>query len=278
MKTCKFLIVSACSLSLGFVTVANAQQNLNQNQNQQNQNQNQTRSATTQAGQAGQSGQGAQAGQGSHGMNTDQKLATCIAIANQEEIAVARLAQDKAKDDDVKDFAKMLVSEHQAYLKKLQRYAPDAARDDFLNDSSRGSRGDSSQTRSQGNDGNQSRAQSTDSQTRAQGADNKSSNIQQVSATGDQSGQHLDFMHLQREIAEQCVQSTKQKLNKEEGSKFDKCFVGLQIANHETLKSKLTVFERHASGELKQLISDGISTTDQHLKRAEELMKKIDKD
>ncbi|HUP82398.1 MAG TPA: hypothetical protein VM260_27845 [Pirellula sp.] len=44
------------------------------------------------------------------------------------------------------------------------------------------------------------------------------------------------------------------------------------------MKSKLTVFQRHATGELKQLISEGLQTTEKHLKHAEGVMDNLAKD
>jgi hypothetical protein len=64
-------------------------------------------------------------------------------------------------------------------------------------------------------------------------------------------------------------------MDKKNGADFDECFVGHQLAAHEMMKTKLTVFQRHTSGELNQLIADGIQTTEKHRKRAEELMHQL---
>ena len=47
---------------------------------------------------------------------SEQALATCVAIANQEEIAISQFAQDKVQNEKVREFAKMMVKEHTAYL------------------------------------------------------------------------------------------------------------------------------------------------------------------
>ena len=52
--------------------------------------------------------------------------------------------------------------------------------------------------------------------------------------------------------------------------------MGMPVVAHAKMKSKLTVFARHASGELKQLIDQGLQTTTQHIEQAESIMKDLD--
>src|SRR5262249_22996301 len=83
---------------------------------------------TTQPRQTGQVIQGNSA----NAMNGDQMLATVVTIGNQKEVATAKWAQEKADCDDVKEFASMLVKDHQAMLEKLKQYAPQASNDQYL--------------------------------------------------------------------------------------------------------------------------------------------------
>ena len=50
----------------------------------------------------------------SHAMVTPQQLAACWALDNQEEVILAKFAQEKSKNKDVANFAKMIAEEHQA--------------------------------------------------------------------------------------------------------------------------------------------------------------------
>jgi predicted outer membrane protein len=54
----------------------------------------------------------------------EQILATCLAIANREQVQFARFAKDKLTHDDVKKFAAMLETEHQGCLEKLEGISP----------------------------------------------------------------------------------------------------------------------------------------------------------
>jgi len=200
--------------------------------------------------------------------NSDHMFATCVAIGNQEEIVISRFAIDKTKNNDVKDFANMMVKDHQAFLMKLQKFAPEASREGYLmeNASADGSR------RTSGTPTTQQPGAVTQARAQAQGTDVnvKVGNIQQTAGTVNPQGQqfqHVDFMALHRELAENCIQQAKQGMSKKEGNEFDECFIGHQIVKHEEMKNALTVFQRHTQGELKQIFADGLSTTDKHLKR-----------
>lgn len=190
-------------------------------------------------------------GQHVQGHSPDQVLATCVAIANQEEIAIAKFAQEKAKNPEVREFAQMLVKDHQQFLQKLQPWAAEATRDGYL----------------------------MDRDTRSPGGDQRSSSIRQgtiqQTAAKPELGQPLNFVALHRELAENCIQQTKMEMSKKDADKFDECFIGFQIAAHAGMKNKLMVFERHASADLEQVLAPGLQTTEQHLKRAEEIMKKL---
>jgi len=214
-----------------------------------------------------------QAGQRTSWMNTDQSLASCLAIANQEEITIAKFAEEKTRNDDVKSFAKMLQKDHQAFLQKLQRYAPDASREGYLTDESQpGATGQ--RVTSVRAPGVQVNVQPAGGQAPAE----TGRPIQQTAGTvpAGQVGAPIDFVQLHREIANECIRSAKEEMNKKDAGKFDECYIGHQIVKHQEMKTKLTVFERHATGELKQAIAEGLQTTEQHLKKAEDIMKQLD--
>jgi len=293
MRVRKLIAASVCGTIIGAFGSAQAQQ-VQQAQPAQ------TRPAQPQAGQV--QGQANTAGQRSHWQSNDQVMATCVAIDNQEEIAIAKFAAEKARNEEVKDFAQMLSKDHQTFLQKLQRYAPEATRDGYLmdkkstNDNSR--RQDSTQ-RTNGVDfkvqpvdeprkdqpvqqaagtapaaASQNAQQQNAQQQNAQ-QQNAQQNAQQQNAQHQQSGQHFDIVALHKEIAEECVAQSKEELGKKDGSKFDECFIGQQIAKHAAMKVKLTVLQRHASGELNQLLREGQDATEKHLKKAEDIMKKL---
>ncbi|WP_010583406.1 DUF4142 domain-containing protein [Schlesneria paludicola] len=249
----RFLVVSLCGAGLGFASLAMAEENQKKSDEPQQ--------AKQPAGQVGHR---------AHWKNADQTLATCVAIGNQEEVAIAKFAEEKASSREVKDFAKMLVSDHQAFLKKLEKYAPDAARDGYLMEQPQSASNDA--TKAPG--GVQVRVQPAGG---ANPAANSTNAIQQTAGVEiNTDGPAIDFIQLHRELASECIRASKEELGKKDGKKFDECFIGYQIAKHAEMKTKLTVFERHASGDLKQLFADGRETTEKHMKKAESIMKDLD--
>jgi len=301
MKLRPFVTASLCGFTLcgeaaSFANDDKNQQNQNQNQNQQNQ-QNQNRQADQQNDK---NQSGGLSGHRSQGQGSDHVLAGCIAIANQEEIAMARMAEEKASSNEVKEFARMMAKDHQSFLQKLKQFSPEATQDGFLNQNNRGTgtqksaTGQRGETQRQGNTDNQrSTNQTNDNQQSDKQSDNqrRDSNVQQAtgtarttnadvqgaSATGaQQTGQQLDLLQLHKEIAEQCLNSSRERLSSKSGQDFDECFMHAQVEKHVAMKDKLTVFGRHASPQLAQAITEGLKTTEMHLKKAEEISKNLE--
>lgn len=203
---------------------------------------------------------------------TQEMMASCVAIANQEEVAIARFASQKAKNSDVKSFAKTLIEDHQAFLKKLERFTPEA-REGALEQASHSEPADR-----QGRGTIQQTAAVEQQEERQRAGNARQAQPGQQAQPGAQANQQaggLDVIQLDREIAQQCISNAKKKLSEVDSDRFDHCFIGHQIAAHEAMVTKLSVLKRHCSGELAQLLEDGIETTNKHLKEAEKIMDKL---
>ena len=203
----------------------------------------------------------------SHALVTPQELASCWALDNQEQVALAKFAQEKTKNKEVSDFAKMIAEEHQSFLKKLSKFAPEASREGYL------SVNQADQNRSS-NDPNAATNRTSDQGNNA----GKNGVTNQNASNSGRATSGINMMQLQREIAQQCITDSKKYLSMIEGDKFDKCFVGMQIAKHAAMHTKLVVLQRHTSDEMHQMVSEGIQSAEKHMKAAESLMAKLDKD
>ncbi|HEY0982582.1 DUF4142 domain-containing protein [Schlesneria sp.] len=253
----KWISVSACSAALCLCSVSGAQQTNNNAPPQTTPNRSDAATPHDQR---------------SDWKSADHTLATCVAIANQEEIAIAKFAQEKARSSDVKEFAKMLVKDHQAFLEKLEKFAPEAARDGYLHEKHEPSTNDKTRAGADKTTGVEAKVGLAGGTVKA-----SAGKVQQTAGTEETADRHhgVNFIQLHREIAAECVRNAKEMLTEKEGDKFDECFVGHQIAAHAAMKTKLTVFERHASSELKDVLAKGAETTQRHMKKAEELMKEL---
>jgi predicted outer membrane protein len=188
----------------------------------------------------------------SHAMVTPQQLASCWALDNQEEVILAKFAQEKSKNKEVDAFAKMISEEHQSCLKKLSKYAPEESREGYLTANTPSGPSDTANP-------------------------NQNRSTTQTATTG-RSTSGIDMTQLHREIALQCISDSKEYLSKKDGNDFDKCFVGMQIAKHAAMHTKLVVLQRHTTDEMQQMISEGIQATAKHLKAAETLMARLDEE
>lgn len=182
----------------------------------------------------------------------DQAIASCLALGNQEEVALAEFAKDKVKNDRVKQFADTMQKQHKEALQKLQQIAPATAEIKLS---------DSSGAASVGQSGRIQSGQFTNQTGQAGG--------QPVGG-----GMQMQMLALQRQMAQECLKLTKEELGKHDGADFDRCYMGQQMGAHVGMLAKLRASESFASGQLKSAINEMAQTTEHHL----EMAKKITKD
>ncbi len=159
---------------------------------------------------------------------------------------MAKYASGRTKDPQVAQFVKMLGEEHRKGLKSLVKLAPDAAREGVLSDSK------------------------SIAAKKEPIADTPSTSVKTAAPPP------ADMNAIQHEIAQQCINDSQAMLAGKSDVEFDRCFVGMEMARHMAMHTKLQVFQRHCSGELQQVVTDSLSTTVKHLKAAESLMKQLD--
>ncbi len=144
-----------------------------------------------------------------------------MAADNLLELRLADLAQRKARDPAVKQFAQQMIQDHSQLAQKLERIA--------LNE--RGA--------------NQNAAVN-------------------------------ELLKLDRQIADECGQMVRSKLEEAPEDEFDKCFVGQQVGAHIQMLSALKVISQQTSGELAEIAQNAEQKVQQHLNHAEKLMKELD--
>lgn len=201
--------------------------------------------------------------------NPDYAMASCIAGMNQVEIALSEFAMGKTKNESVKKFAGMLVEDHRALVQQLKSFAPEATQGGFLMPDNREVRTDVGAQPS--NLLATTTAQPVASEPNAANA----TGAQAPGRIADPRANAPTFSHQQlaRELAQQSLNSSKKRLEVAPADEFDASFLGLQIAMHMHLLDQLVVYQRHSSKELGQVLAAGQKKTEQHLAKAEELMK-----
>jgi predicted outer membrane protein len=84
------------------------------------------------------------------------------------------------------------------------------------------------------------------------------------------------MLNIEREVAQQCVQSAQKEMSDKQGVEADQCYIGMQIGAHMYMADKLEVFARHASPELQAVLQQGLHTTQQHLEHAKKIHKSLE--
>jgi hypothetical protein len=89
-------------------------------------------------------------------------------------------------------------------------------------------------------------------------------------------GAASEMVHIEHEVAEQCLKTFKEMMGKKSGVKFDKAFVGCQLSAHIGMKDKLEVFQRHASESMKPVLAECLTHINRDIETLETLMARMD--
>lgn len=173
----------------------------------------------------------------------------CLTQANQAEVALGRIAEQRATNKEVQAFAEQMVKDHSKMLTQLQQFAPAKAAGE--------------------------RAGERTAEKSAQEPATDRAPTERRAAPGGHDTVHT-IAKINEEIHKRCLTSAMEELESKKGEEFDKCYVGMQLAAHQHMSDSLAVLKNHATTpELRQLITQGSETTEQHLAHAKNLMKTL---
>jgi predicted outer membrane protein len=194
----------------------------------------------------------------------------CLTQANQAEVALGRIAEQRATDKEVQAFAEQMVKDHSAMLAKLQKLSPNK----------------SAATTTDRGEAVPRRAVEDPAVDRApperRVAPGTAPEGARTAAPGGRPASGQNDLHaiakINEEIHKRCLASAMEELEGKKGEEFDKCYTGMQIAAHQKMSDALAVLKNHVTTpELRQVITQGSETTQQHLSHAKNLMKSLDR-
>jgi putative membrane protein len=93
--------------------------------------------------------------------------------------------------------------------------------------------------------------------------------------TQPRAGGNLDWNNIHKQIAQQCLASTKEELSARPGINFDKCFMGQQIGEHLKVVDALKVLRNYASPELRQTLDKELQLAQTHLQQAKQIEEQL---
>lgn len=241
--------------------------------------------------------------------DADSVLATWLLVDNQKEVELAQIAQERAKNEEVKQFAKRMADEHRSIVTKLQKFASGTGigtgtgtgmdRDDGRDPTGTGTRRDPADATGRRDTGatgqtDPTRPDRTGQDPTRPGQDptrpgqdptrpgqdptrtGQPGQIGNQGTLGQQAGKPLDFVALTRDLGRECLATARRELEQKSGAEFDKCYMAMQVAAHMAAVDKLEVFRNYASGELRQTIMEGLPTVQAHLEHAKNVMQKLE--
>jgi predicted outer membrane protein len=236
-------------------------------------------------------------------MDVDRFIVKCLIQANKDEIATARLAQQRSSNEDVKKLAMQMADDHTRFLSRLEQFqseqpgrqTPNARRRDVdnLNNGALNNGTQGNATQGENNTQGDNSARGANSQVQP-GTTNPANPVGQLNTPGSVdergvAGRHFarqtgmgahaaanQFVKIMEEVAQQTQQSLTRELSQKEGVQFDRCYLHAQIFGHTWVVNALTVFEQNSSSALQPILQEGLQTAQQHLTHAKALLMRID--
>jgi predicted outer membrane protein len=238
----------------------------------------------------------------------DQQVAACLWGANRNEVELAKLAQQKAQHESVKDFAAQMIKDHTQNADKLARVAgnlvnvarggvgtPREVRRPILDEGEerREGREEAREERREGREeGAKARGREEEEAPAAERREGRDE-AREERRTGREEAredrretrplatavaggrQGFNWVTIHRELADQCLESSKKELNDKQANEFDKCYMGMQVAAHMKMLDELKVLKNHVSSQFSQDLEQSIETTEHHLSEAKKIMEEI---
>jgi predicted outer membrane protein len=186
----------------------------------------------------------------------NQKIAVCLVLGNQEEVALAQLAQQHSQNEQVKKFAQQMIEHHQKAIAKIEQAAPEVA---SLNLQLRG-----------GEEGAAATSPNPTGVRPASAEEPVASATSTSNAGHDQRG-----VQLAQAVKQECLNLTQQELTQTQGVEFDKAYMGQQVGAHIGMLAELRGSKNFATGQLQQVIAEGEQMTQKHLAEAKQIMSQL---
>jgi predicted outer membrane protein len=207
---------------------------------------------------------------------------TKLMLGNKAEVELGQMAQDRAQSDDVKQFAQMLVQEHQQLNQQLAQLQAGHQKAGAQPATAAGAnvQGGVRESRVAGQPSGEAPVAN------APGAGNPTDQAsnQIAGQPGKAGNQHRAAQHEQvpqqltmicQQTAAKQLEMAREMLGEYEGQDFDMGFLGLQIAKHAQVVAELQSIQNVGSPEFQQLVRTAEQKTSQHLDQAKQLANKL---
>jgi predicted outer membrane protein len=183
--------------------------------------------------------------------SADQQIAALLFGCARNEVEISKLAQDKAASEEVRSFAAMMVKDHTPGMEKLQQLA-----------------GPLVSAHAPGTPAAGVKKEVIKEEAREPGTRVEERTTVEVRPAG---AQGFDWVSVHKQIADQCLASTKAEFQKKDGAELDHCYMGQQIMAHAKTLDELKVLRTYASAELRKDIDETTEMATHHLAEAKKI-------
>jgi predicted outer membrane protein len=182
--------------------------------------------------------------------SADQQIAALIHGGSHNEVEISKFVQSKLQNPEAKAFAEKMIKDHTADAENYQKWA--------------GKHGDAALREGEPG-GQQPGGQQPGGQRPGQA---------EGQATA-QRGGAADWNKIHEQMAQQCLESSKQELGRHQGAGLDQAYMGMQLAGHMKMQDELKVLRNHASPELRQQIDKSLQVVQAHLNEARQIKEQL---
>lgn len=226
----------------------------------------------------------------------DQQIAACLHNCCRNEVEISKFALERLESNEARRFAEQMITEHTAACEKLARFAGGAVSVDARLDTVPGAAPGAARREERREDREERREERREDAAAAPRAAVEPGRGLEIEAGGArvqiQPGARprtdvevrggaaggLNWVAIHKQIADQCLASTKQELGQKEGAEFEKCYLGGQIMGHMKALDEIKVLRNYASPELRAELDACSQHCAEHLKEAKVLAKKLEGD
>ncbi|WP_442510022.1 DUF4142 domain-containing protein [Novipirellula sp. SH528] len=190
------------------------------------------------------------------GPTVKQALVQKLIKENEAEIELAKLAEQKSDNQEVKQLAQTLIREHQAFNQTLQQHA------------------------GQQHAGNSPTGQSQANRNTPPGNQAGTQSQLQNDATPRSAANTVprELCQIGEQACDNALKMTKEMLGNYEGQDFNMAFLGQQTIAHTMMLAELQAIESAGPQELQPIVQQASSKVKRHLEETKQLAKKLQDD
>lgn len=228
------------------------------------------------------------------GVPLQQAIVQKLRKANEAEIELAKMAQQRVDDPELKQLTQTIIDDHQALNQKLQQFASQkqsgVAGTDRPNrnraNRNRANRDRPNRDRLSGDRDRLSEDDDDDSQrrpllSRGDDAENRADRQQRrggQSAGSQSTNVPSQLVRIMEQACQNNLEMTKEMLDRYDGKDFQMAFLGQQAIAHTMLIAELKAIASEGPEELQPVVQEAVNTTQKHLEKSRQLAKKLDED